>query len=56
MLLWKKFEDVMKDGCSKCITLGGMSSELNSSFNRMRKKRNVAGGRKIGSSFRDIKD
>ena len=36
-----KLEDVMKDGCSRCVMLGGMNSRVNSNSNRMRKKRNI---------------
>jgi hypothetical protein len=39
-----QLDSVMRGGCNRSIMDGGISSRLNSSFNRMRKKRNVADG------------
>jgi hypothetical protein len=39
-----RLDSAMRGGCKGCVLDGGMSSRLNSSFNRMRKKRNVADG------------
>ena len=40
-------ESEMRDGCDKCRMVGGMSSRVNSSSSRMRKKRNIEGWRSI---------
>ena len=56
MLLWKKLEDMMIDGCSRCVIIGGMSSRLNSSSSKMKKKRNVKDSINTEIRFIDSKD
>jgi hypothetical protein len=43
-------DSVMRGGCNRFVMDGGMRSKLSSSFNRMRKKRNVADGMKRANS------
>jgi len=55
-LLWMLLDSMMKGGCNKSVIHGGMNNRHNSSFNRMRKKKNVADGRKKESLLGDSRD
>ena len=51
-----QLDNVMRSGCNKLVTCGGMNNKLWSSFNRMRKLKIVADGRKKESLLEDSKD
>jgi hypothetical protein len=41
-----QFSSEMRGGCNKCVMVRGMNNKLGSRSSRMRKRKNVADGRK----------